>query len=145
MTGLSTGSSLALLTDLYQLTMAYGYWKQRTADHLAVFICSSATHRLVVDTHWPQVWSRFSTTSSVFSSVLMIASIFPELCGNDGKPLFDAPFLEYLAGMRLKIDIDAMLEGTIAFPTNHCFEYVDRSSNARFSKPLCSISSTFRR
>ncbi len=39
-----------------------------------------------------------------------------ELCGNDGKPLFDAPFLEYLAGMRLKIDIDAMLEGTIAFP-----------------------------
>jgi len=29
--------SLALLTDLYQLTMAYGYWKSGTADREAVF------------------------------------------------------------------------------------------------------------
>ena len=26
------GGSLGLLTDLYQLTMAYGYWKQGLAD-----------------------------------------------------------------------------------------------------------------
>ena len=31
------GQSLALLTDLYQLTMAYGYWKLGTADKEAVF------------------------------------------------------------------------------------------------------------
>ena len=31
------GSSLALLTDLYQLTMAYGYWKLGRADERAVF------------------------------------------------------------------------------------------------------------
>ncbi len=29
--------SLALLTDLYQLTMAYGYWKVGRADRSAVF------------------------------------------------------------------------------------------------------------
>ena len=29
--------SLALLTDLYQLTMAYGYWKTGMADREAVF------------------------------------------------------------------------------------------------------------
>ena len=29
--------SLALLTDLYQLTMAYGYWKLGRADREAVF------------------------------------------------------------------------------------------------------------
>ena len=29
--------SLALLTDLYQLTMAYGYWKLGTAEREAVF------------------------------------------------------------------------------------------------------------
>ncbi len=29
--------SLALLTDLYQLTMAYGYWKTRRTDDEAVF------------------------------------------------------------------------------------------------------------
>ena len=31
------GGSLALLTDLYQLTMAYGYWKLGMADREAVF------------------------------------------------------------------------------------------------------------
>src|SRR5215467_6568967 len=31
------GGSLALLTDLYQLTMACGYWKAGTADREAVF------------------------------------------------------------------------------------------------------------
>ena len=29
--------SQALLTDLYQLTMAYGYWKSGRANHEAVF------------------------------------------------------------------------------------------------------------
>ena len=29
--------SLVLLTDLYQLTMAYGYWKNNRADDDAVF------------------------------------------------------------------------------------------------------------
>ncbi len=31
------GRSLALLTDQYQLTMAYGYWKLGRADNEAVF------------------------------------------------------------------------------------------------------------
>jgi nicotinate phosphoribosyltransferase len=30
-------NSLALLTDLYQLTMAYGYWKSGIHDHEAVY------------------------------------------------------------------------------------------------------------
>ena len=33
----SKSSSLALLTDLYQLTMAYGYWKQGKSEQQAVF------------------------------------------------------------------------------------------------------------
>jgi nicotinate phosphoribosyltransferase len=36
--------------------------------------------------------------------------------GNDGKPLFDAGFLEYLRALRLTCDIDAMPEGTLVFP-----------------------------
>ena len=31
------GQSLALVTDLYQLTMAYGYWKEGIAEREAVF------------------------------------------------------------------------------------------------------------
>jgi len=30
------GQSLSLLTDLYQLTMAYGYWKQGKFDQESV-------------------------------------------------------------------------------------------------------------
>ncbi|MGD1892356.1 MAG: nicotinate phosphoribosyltransferase, partial [Cyclobacteriaceae bacterium] len=30
-------SSLALLTDFYQLTMAYGYWKTGVAEKTSVF------------------------------------------------------------------------------------------------------------
>ena len=29
--------SLALLTDLYQITMAYGFWKAGLGDHQAAF------------------------------------------------------------------------------------------------------------
>ena len=35
--------SLALLTDLYELTMAYAYWKSGTADKEAVFHLSFRT------------------------------------------------------------------------------------------------------
>ena len=31
------GSSVALLTDLYQLTMAYGYWKNEVHERESVF------------------------------------------------------------------------------------------------------------
>ena len=31
------GHSLSLLTDLYQLTMGYGYWRNRMHDRAAVF------------------------------------------------------------------------------------------------------------
>ncbi|MBO0696070.1 MAG: nicotinate phosphoribosyltransferase, partial [Verrucomicrobia bacterium] len=36
--------------------------------------------------------------------------------GNDGKQLFSAGFLEYLRGLRLSCDIDAIPEGTLVFP-----------------------------
>lgn len=36
--------------------------------------------------------------------------------GNDGKPLFDSPFLDYLRGLQLTCGIDAIPEGTLVFP-----------------------------
>jgi nicotinate phosphoribosyltransferase len=35
--------------------------------------------------------------------------------GNDGKPLFDSRFLDYLRGLQLTCDIDAIPEGTLVF------------------------------
>ncbi len=34
----------------------------------------------------------------------------------DGRPLFNEDFLEHLAQLRLRFDIDAMPEGTVVFP-----------------------------
>ncbi len=36
--------------------------------------------------------------------------------GNDGKPLFDSGFLDYLRGLQLTCDVDAIPEGTLNFP-----------------------------
>ncbi len=38
------------------------------------------------------------------------------LTGNDGKPLFEAAFLDYLQQVELTCDIDAVPEGTVVFP-----------------------------
>src|SRR5690606_3022346 len=34
----------------------------------------------------------------------------------DGAPLFEPAFLDYLAGLRLSCDVDAVPEGTVVFP-----------------------------
>jgi nicotinate phosphoribosyltransferase len=36
--------------------------------------------------------------------------------GNDGKPLFDSRFLDYVRGLQLTCDVDAIPEGTLVFP-----------------------------
>ena len=38
------------------------------------------------------------------------------LTGNDGLPLFEQGFLDYLAGMKFDLDVDAIPEGTVVFP-----------------------------
>ncbi|MEO2016560.1 MAG: nicotinate phosphoribosyltransferase [Fuerstiella sp.] len=107
---------LALLTDLYQLTMAYGYWKTGTAEREAVFhlffrknpfaggYTLAAGLQYVVD-----YLDDFRFTED---DVEYLA----ELTGNDGQPLFERGFLEYLTGLELRCDIDAVPEGTVVFP-----------------------------
>ena len=106
----------ALLTDLYQLTMAYAYWKTGRAEREAVF---SLTFRKlpfqggyavacglepVID--WLNDF-RFEPAALTYLATLT---------GNDGKPLFERAFLDYLGALRLTADIDAIPEGTVVFP-----------------------------
>lgn len=109
-------TSLTLLTDLYQLTMAYGYWKEQVADKEAVF----------------HLYFRHNPFHSGFSIACGLAEVIDyienfafdasdleylgSLNGNDGQPLFEQPFLEYLRDLRLECDIDAVPEGTPVFP-----------------------------
>lgn len=106
---------LGLLTDLYQLTMAYGYWKLGRAEQEAVFhlffrkppFAGGYAIAAGLGPALDYVRSfRFDETDSEY-----LAS----LTGNDGQPLFEAKFLDYLANLGLNCDVDAMPEGTVAF------------------------------
>ncbi|REK11968.1 MAG: nicotinate phosphoribosyltransferase [Planctomycetota bacterium] len=107
--------SLALLTDLYQLTMASGYWKLGRGEQEAVF------HLFF---RKPPFAGGYAVAAGLRPAIDYLKNFrFDEsdvdylasLAGNDGQPLFDAGFLEHLRELRLKCDIDAMLEGTVAF------------------------------
>lgn len=105
-----------LLTDLYQLTMAYGYWKLGLHDREAVFhlifrkypfhgnyavACGLGT---VID---------FLKDWHITEDELAYLS---DLSAPNGTPLFTADFIEYLRQLRFTCDIDAIPEGTVVFP-----------------------------
>lgn len=108
--------SLALLTDLYQLTMCYGYWRSGHLDTEAVFHLSFRSHpfkggfTVACGLESAITWiERFSFTDSDLQYL-------STLTGNDGSPLFDDAFLTWLSRLRLSCDIDAVPEGTVVFP-----------------------------
>jgi nicotinate phosphoribosyltransferase len=108
--------SLALLTDLYELTMAYGYWRAGVTDREAVFDLTFRKNPFgggftvacgqsdVVDfvTH-----ARFDDSDIAYLA---------ELRGNDQRPLFEPTFLDFLRDTRFLCDLDAVPEGTVVFP-----------------------------
>lgn len=109
-------SSLSLLTDLYQLTMAYGYWKLGRAKQEAVFHLNYRKNPFK---------GGYAIACGLESVVAYLERFrmdegdlgyLATLMGNDGRPLFEAAFLEYLRDLRLTCDIDAIQEGTPVFP-----------------------------
>ncbi|CAG5069604.1 Nicotinate phosphoribosyltransferase pncB2 [Dyadobacter sp. CECT 9623] len=109
-------TSLSLLTDLYQLTMAYGYWKAGKAEQEAVFNLYFRKHP----------FQGGFTIACGLNSVIDYIQEFrfsPEdlayigsLKGNDGNKLFEPGFLDYLEKMEMQCNIDAIPEGTVVFP-----------------------------
>ncbi len=108
--------SLALLTDLYQLTMAYGYWKLGLHNREAVF------HLIF---RKPPFHGGFTVAAGLEEVIDYIENFtFDEsdlaylatLKGTDNVRLFPDDFLAYLGKLRLDVDLDAVPEGTIIFP-----------------------------
>ena len=108
--------SPALLTDLYQLTMAYGYWKKDMLEHEAVF------HLFFRQ----QPFNSGYTVSCGLSDAIDYLQNFrfdhddldylAGLAGADGQPLFEPAFLGYLGKLEFHCDVDAIPEGTVVFP-----------------------------
>ena len=108
--------SLVLLTDLYQLTMAYGYWKEKMADNEAVFHLFFRKHPFkggyTLACGLAYVCAFLENFQFDDESLEYLAT----LEGNDGKPVFEKAFLDYLRSMKFSCNVDAVPEGTAVFP-----------------------------
>ena len=107
--------SLSLLTDLYQVTMGYGYWRSGIHDRQAVFhlffrSCPfEGAYAVAAGLEPAMQWlSNFHVSADD-------VEFLRGLRGNDGQRLFSETFLKTLRDMRLTIDVDAMPEGSIVF------------------------------
>lgn len=108
--------SLGLLTDLYQLTMAYAHHRRGTHQQRAVFHLSFRKNPFqggyTVAAGLAQAIELIEDLRFAEEDVAYLAT----LSGNDGAPLFSPAFLEYLAQLRFEGDVDAVPEGTVMFP-----------------------------
>lgn len=109
-------TSLSLLTDFYQLTMAYGYWQKKLTQKEAVFnlffrrapfqggFTIAAGLEAVVDylQHF-----HFEPSDIEYLS---------QLSGPMGEKYFSEEFLNYLTNLKFTGQIDAVPEGTVVFP-----------------------------
>lgn len=109
-------SSWQLLTDFYELTMAYGYWKSGRMEMPAVFTLFFRSNPygggyalvsgLEAVISYLEAY-RFTDDDLRYLSTLQTSK---------GAPWFEPAFLEYLGKSRLSCDIEAIPEGTVVFP-----------------------------
>ncbi|RPA67215.1 nicotinate phosphoribosyltransferase [Cyclobacteriaceae bacterium YHN15] len=108
--------SLALLTDFYQLTMAYAYWKSGKAEEEAVFNLFFRKNP----------FQGGYTVAAGLDYIIDFCKNFRfdkedlDYLGNmkntDGNPTFEPDFIAYLKIMEFSCDIEAVEEGTVVFP-----------------------------
>jgi nicotinate phosphoribosyltransferase len=108
--------SLGLLTDLYQLTMAYAYWKSglerlEAAFHL-FFRRNPFEGGFTVSCGLEYAIDLFQSLRFTPEDLAWLADVR----GSDGGKLFEPAFLDHLGSLQLACDIDAVPEGTVVFP-----------------------------
>ncbi|HEX7590397.1 MAG TPA: nicotinate phosphoribosyltransferase [Candidatus Limnocylindrales bacterium] len=107
--------SLAMLTDLYELTMGAGYEKAGVADREAVFGLSFRTLPF---------GGGYAVAAGLDDALEILANLnfgpgdieyLAGLRGGANQPLFSPEFLTQLAGFKFTCDVDAIPEGTVVF------------------------------
>jgi nicotinate phosphoribosyltransferase len=108
--------SLALLTDFYQLTMAYGYWKKKMTDYEAVF------HLFFRRPPFKGGFSIFAGLQGIIDYLNRFQFDSSDLAyleglrDDEGRLFFEKAFIDYLATIRFKCDLIAAPEGSAVFP-----------------------------
>ena len=108
--------SLALLTDFYQLTMAYGYWKLGMHKKEAVFHHFFRKKPFNGGFTIAAGLERFIDFLENFHFDPSDLAYLESLKADDGTPYFSSSFLDYLAQLKFTCHIDAVPEGTVVFP-----------------------------
>lgn len=108
--------SLSLLTDFYQLTMAYGYWKAGIHEREAVYHLTFRRHPFQGGFTIAAGLENVIDFISQFHYDERDLSYLASLKGKDGSPLFSQDFLSYLRTFRFTCDVEAIPEGTVVFP-----------------------------
>ena len=108
--------SLALLTDFYELTMAFAAWKTGIERREASFSLAFRQNPF---------HGGFTIAAGLEDAMDLVANLrftdddlafLRAQRGADGAPLFEEPFLEHLRALELDVDVDAVPEGTVVFP-----------------------------
>lgn len=105
-----------ILTDLYQLTMAQGYWKKGLSEKRAVFY---STFRRAPHNGGFTVFCGLETLSEFlenFGFSKEDTKYLSSLKNSDGAGLFDKGFLKYLESMHFGCDVFSASEGCVVFP-----------------------------
>ena len=102
-------SGLTLLTDLYQLTMAYGYWRSGIDRRDAVF------HLLFRKNPFDSGYSIAGGLAPVIDFLTDLRFAEDDLAYLGSLDLFDRAFIAYLRDLRFECDVDGIPEGSVVF------------------------------
>jgi nicotinate phosphoribosyltransferase len=104
------GGSLALLTDLYQLTMAHGYWANGIAEQEAVF------HLFFRKSPFAGGYAVCAGLGPALEHLARLRFTDEDLAYLASLGLFQPGFLDYLRTFELALIVDAVPEGRVVFP-----------------------------
>ena len=101
--------NLTMLTDLYELTMMYGYWKKGMGKNRAVFDLFYRTTSEIT------AYAIAAGLEQVIDYINNLHFSEDDIAYLRSLNLFDEGFLDYLRGFKFTGDIMAVPEGTIVF------------------------------
>jgi len=113
---LTDPASSALLTDLYELTMALGYWREGRTEQEAAFHLYFRT---------APFRGGYTIACGIEPALAYLEGLrftdedlgyLATLRGVDELPLFPREFLDALGSVRLTLDVEMVPEGTVVFP-----------------------------
>ena len=106
----------AALTDLYQITMAQGYFDQGMGTTQACFHMYFRNYPFKGGYAVACGLDQLSELVEGYGFTDEDIAYLAKLDAPGGGKLFHVDFLEYLGNLKLSVDIDAVPEGTIVFP-----------------------------